>query len=344
LDRGRPRGAGTSPFYVNTGKVYLAGPYKGAPLSLAIVTPALAGPFDLGNVVVRAALQVNPITAQISAVSDPLPTILDGIPLDLRSVEVNISRQGFTLNPTSCEPMQITTSVTGTGAATASPSARFQVGNCAALGFSPKLALSLKGGTTRAKDPALKAVLTPPSGQANIGKVQVILPKSVFIDNRHISNPCTRVQFDAGAGNGVQCPAKSILGKATAWSPLLAQPLTGNVYFRSNGGERKLPDLAVALRGRIPLQLVGFIDSVGKKGAEVRRVRSRFLNLPDAPVSRFELKLSGGKKGLLQNSENLCKAENRAEFQLIGQNGKSHDTEPKVQIACGKGREKKKSK
>jgi hypothetical protein len=342
LDRGRPRGAGTSPFYVNTGKVYLAGPYKGAPLSLAIVTPALAGPFDLGNVVVRAALQVNPITAQISAVSDPLPTILDGIPLDLRSVEVNISRQGFTLNPTSCEPMQITTSVTGTGAATASPSARFQVGNCAALGFSPKLALSLKGGTTRAKDPALKAVLTPPSGQANIGKVQVILPKSVFIDNRHISNPCTRVQFDAGAGNGVQCPAKSILGKATAWSPLLAQPLTGNVYFRSNGGERKLPDLVASLDGQIHVNLVGFIDSVKQKGTEGSRVRNTFASVPDAPVSRFVLELQGGKKGLLQNSTNLCKTTNKATVKMDGQNGKVNDFETVVKPSCGKSKKPKK--
>jgi hypothetical protein len=329
-------GAGPSPFYVNTGKVYLAGPYKGAPLSLAIVTPALAGPFDLGNVVVRAALQVNPETTQITAVSDPLPTILHGIPLDLRSVAVNISREGFTLNPTSCNPMEVSSTITGTGGAIAHPSSRFQVASCESLGFAPKLALNLRGATKRAKDPALKAVLTAPSGQANIGKVQVILPKSVFIDQSHVGNPCTRVQFNEGAGNGSACPAKSILGKATAYSPLLEKPLTGNVYFRSNGGERKLPDLVASLGGQIHVNLVGFIDSVHQKGKEGSRVRNTFASVPDAPVSRFVLELQGGRKGLLQNSTNLCKSTNRATVKMDGQNGKVNDFETVVKPACGK--------
>jgi hypothetical protein len=337
-------GAGPSPFYVNTGKVYLAGPYKGAPLSLAIVTPALAGPFDLGNVVVRAALQVNPETTQITAVSDPLPTILQGIPLDLRSVAVNINREGFTLNPTSCNPMEVASTIGGTGGAIAHPSSRYQVGNCANLGFAPKLALNLKGGTTRAKNPALKAVLTAPTGQANIGKVQVILPKSVFIDSRHVNNPCTRVQFAEGAGNGTACPAKSILGKATAYSPLLAEPLKGNVYFRSNGGERKLPDLVASLNGQIHVNLAGFIDSVKQKGKEGSRVRNTFASVPDAPVSKFVLELQGGKKGLLQNSTNLCKTTNKATVKMDGQNGKVHDFETVVKPACGKKSSAKKPK
>jgi hypothetical protein len=337
-------GAGPSPFYVNTGKVYLAGPYKGAPLSLAIVTPALAGPFDLGNVVVRAALQVNPETTQITAVSDPLPTILQGIPLDLRSVAVNINREGFTLNPTSCNPMEVASTISGTGGGVAHPSSRFQVASCESLGFAPKLALNLKGGTTRAKNPALKAVLTAPAGQANIGKVQVILPKSVFIDSRHVNNPCTRVQFAEGAGNGTACPAKSILGKATAYSPLLAEPLKGNVYFRSNGGERKLPDLVASLNGQIHVNLVGFIDSVKQKGKEGSRVRNTFASVPDAPVSRFVLELQGGKKGLLQNSTNLCKTTNKATVKMDGQNGKVHDFETVVKPACGKKSSAKKPK
>jgi hypothetical protein len=317
-------GAGTSPLYVS-GEAYLAGPYKGAPLSLAIVTPAVAGPFDLGTVVVRTALQVDPVTTQIHAVSDPIPTILQGIPLDIRSIALTVDKSQFTINPTNCEPTAILGGATSIFDQTATLTTPFQVGNCGALGFKPKLSIALSGATKRSKNPALRSVLTAPAGQANIGRVAVILPKSEFIDNRHISNPCTRVQFDAGAGNGAECPAKSILGKATAYSPLLEKPLTGNVYFRSNGGERKLPDLVASLDGQIHVNLVGFIDSVKTKGSEVSRTRTTFASVPDAPVSRFVLELQGGRKGLLQNSTNLCKSTNKATVKMDGQNGKIAD-------------------
>jgi hypothetical protein len=329
-------GAGSgSPLYVQ-GHAYLAGAYRGAPLSMVVITPAVAGPFDLGVVVVRAALFVNESTAQISVKSDPFPTILQGIPLDIRSIAVQINRNQFTLNPTSCEPM----SVIGEALSPVSAgklSQRFQVGGCKGLEFKPTLKLFFSGQTKRTGNPAVKAVLTQPKGEnANVSGATVTLPKGMLIDNSHISNPCTRVQFNSTPVPGEGCPAKSVLGSAKVWTPLLEQPEQGKVYFRSNGGERQLPDLVVALRGKVPLQLVGFIDSVGKKGAEVRRVRSRFLNLPDAPVSRFELKLSGGKKGLLENSKNICTAGDRAKFQLVGQNGKTDQTEPKVQVSCGK--------
>jgi hypothetical protein len=336
-------GAGSgNPFYVQ-GHVYLAGPYKGAPLSLEIITPAVAGPFDLGTVAVRTALYVNEATAQIHAVSDPIPSILAGIPLDVRSIALNLNKPEFTLNPTSCNAMAVLGSTTSTLGQTASLQNRFQVGGCRGLAFKPELKLAFSGTTKRTGFPAVKAVLTQPKGQnANLAGAQVILPKGMLIANAHINSPCTRVQFNSGAVPGAGCPAKSILGTAKVWTPLLAAPEEGKVYFRSNGGERQLPDLAVALRGQIPLQLVGFIDSVGKKGTEVRRVRTRFQGLPDAPVSRFELKLSGGRKGLLQNSKNLCKVSDRANFALTGQNGAVHDTEPKVQVACGKGGKKAK--
>jgi hypothetical protein len=162
----------------------------------------------------------------------------------------------------------------------------------------------------------------------------VILPKGLLIANAHINNPCTRVQFNSGKLPGEGCPAKSVLGTAKVWTPLLEKPEAGKVYFRSNGGERELPDLVVALRGQVQLQLVGFIDSVGRKHAEVRRVRSRFLGLPDAPVSRFELRLAGGRRGLLQNSKNLCASGARAKSQLTAQNGKSEDTQRKVHVSC----------
>jgi hypothetical protein len=330
-------GAGSMPYTVQ-GKVYLAGPYKGAPLSLEIITPAIAGPFDLGSVAVRTALYVNESTAQIRAQSDPLPSILHGIPLDVRTISLNMDKPEFTLNPTNCQAKTVTGSLATLSGGNASLSNPFAVGGCKGLAFKPELKLAFTGQTKRLGNPAIKAVLTQPKGQnANVSGATVILPKGMFIDQAHISNPCTRVQFNSGALPGEGCPAKSILGTAKVWTPLLEAPEEGKVYFRSNGGERELPDLAVALRGQIPLQLLGFIDSVGKKGAEVRRVRSRFLGLPDAPVSRFELKLSGGKKGLLENSKNLCQLSGKAKFQLTGQNGATHDTEPKVQVKCGKG-------
>jgi hypothetical protein len=328
-------GAGSGdPFFVG-GHAYLAGPYKGAPLSLEIITPAVAGPFDLGTVAVRTALYVNESTAQIHAVSDPIPSILAGIPLDVRVIELNVSRPEFTRNPTSCDPKQIVGTETSTLGQTVALGDRFQVGGCRGLAFKPALKLSFTGQTKRLGNPAVKAVLTQPKGDnANIAKTAVILPKGLLIDNAHINNPCTRVQFNSTPTPGEGCPAKSVLGTAKVWTPLLDSPEEGNVYFRSNGGERQLPDLVVALRGRIPIQLVGFIDSVGRKGAEVRRVRTRFLGIPDAPVSRFELKLAGGKRGLLENSHDLCTGSDKATFQLTGQNGKAHDTEPKVGVSC----------
>jgi hypothetical protein len=323
-------GAGSgSPFFVQ-GQAYLAGPYRGASLSLAIVAPAVAGPFDLGTVVVRTALYVNPITAQIHAVSDQIPTILHGIPLGLRSVAVDLHRPDFTLNPTSCEQMAISGTLLSPAASTALVSSRFGVAGCEGLGFKPHLSLQLKGPTRRAKNPALKAVLTQPAGEANIDRVSVVLPRSEFIDSRHVNNPCTRPQFAAGA-----CPPSSILGRARAYTPLLAEPLEGLLYFRSNGGERELPDLVVALHGQIDVNLVGFIDGVRGNGTS-SRTRVTFATVPDAPVSKFVLEMKGGQKGLLQNSVNLCTAPHSARVRMAAHNGKSHDFSARVRVGCKK--------
>jgi hypothetical protein len=337
-------GVGTEPLYV-AGKAYLAGPYKGAPLSLAIITPAVVGPFDLGTIVVRTALYVNETTAQITAKSDSIPTIVHGLPTVVQSISLNMNRPDFTLNPTSCDPKQIEGSATSTLGSVAPLTQRFQVGACGALGFKPELKLSLKGATKRAGVPALKAVLTYPKGSyANVKSISTVLPKSEFIDNAHIGNTCTRVQFNEGPGQGARCPKKSVLGHAIAYSPLIDKPLEGTVYLRSNGGERELPDIVAALKGQINVTLVGFIDSVGKKGAEISRIRTRFMNVPDAPVSRFVLQLAGAKKGLLQNSANLCKVKNIAQVKATAQNGKVYDTEPAVANDCGKKHKKSKSK
>jgi len=315
-------GAGSNPFHVQ-GKAYLAGPYKGAPLSAAIITPAIAGPFDLGTVVVQAALQVNPETAQITAVSDEIPHILQGIPLDIRSVEVRMDRDRFTLNPTSCDPMSVGGSATSLQGATASLSDRFQVGACAALGFKPKLGFKLSGATKRGKHPALRATLRMPRGNANIARASVALPHSEFLDQAHIKTICTRVQFAANA-----CPAASVYGHAAATTPLLDQPLSGPVYLRSSS--HNLPDLVADLGGQIHVVLAGRIDTFHKG------IRTTFEAVPDAPVTKFVLTMQGGRKGLLQNSTDICAKPNRATVKLDAQSGKVGDSRPVLRADCGK--------
>ena len=213
-------GAGPSPFYVS-GKLYLAGPYKGAPLSFVAIIPATAGPFDLGTVTNRVAAYVDPETVQVKAVADPLPRILSGIPVDVRDIRVNLDRPNFTLAPTSCEPKSVGATVTGFNGQSAAASERFQVGGCNALKFKPKVSLQLKGGTKRAAHPGLKAVVTYPQGgaYANTAKASVALPHSEFLEQAHIRTICTRVQFAADT-----CPKGAIYGKAKAFSPLLDKP------------------------------------------------------------------------------------------------------------------------
>lgn len=320
-------GAGPGPLHVDA-KAYLAGPYKGAPLSLAIVTPAVAGPFDLGTVVVRTALYVDPLTTQIHAVSDQIPTILQGVPLDVRSIVLRADRPQFTLNPSNCDPARVDGSSTSVFGQVASLSSPFQVGGCQDLGFKPSLALKLKGGTKRAKYQQLTAVLTARPGDANIARASVALPHSEFLAQEHIKTICTRVQFAAN-----QCPPGSVYGTATAVSPLLDKPLEGPVYLRSS--DNKLPDMVVALRGQIDVDLVGRIDSV--HGG----IRTTFEAVPDAPVSKFTLKMQGGKKSLLINSRDICKTVNKATVRLDGQNGKLGDSRPAlVSSSCRKARKK----
>ena len=317
-------GAGITPLHVQ-GKAYLAGPYKGAPLSMAIITPAVAGPFDLGAVTVRTALYVDPKSAQIRAISDPLPTILEGIPLDVRQISLR-TRPQFTLNPTSCDPMAIsatTTSVFNQSKALSSP---FQVGGCQSLAFKPNISIRLKGKTNRGGHPALTAIASFRAGDANTKRAAVTLPRSAFLDQGHIRTVCTRVQFAAD-----QCPEAAIYGHARAFSPLLDNPLEGPVYLRSSDNE--LPDLVAALSGQVDVELIGRVDSI--KGG----IRNTFEAAPDAPVSKFVLTMQGGRKGLLINSANLCKAKaslRRANVLMDAHNGKTHDFRPLVKNDCGK--------
>jgi hypothetical protein len=310
---------------------YLAGPYKGAPYSIVSVVPAQAGPFDLGTVVNRAGIHVDPETALATIKTDPLPQILEGVPVTYRTIHAIVDRKGFTINPTSCAPKKVSATVVAADGRVATPSDGFQATDCAKLAYKPKLRLAFRGQMNRTGNPSVHATLTQKPGQANTSAATVLLPPTQFIDNAHINNPCTRVQFAADA-----CPAKSILGTATAKSPLLDQPLRGKVYFRSSGEDRELPDIVADLKGPIRITLVGFIDSVTKKG--VTRVRTRFLGVPDAPVTRFSMKLFGGKRGLIENTRPLCKVRPRAEIRLKAHNGRAKVTKQRIGLPCGKKR------
>jgi hypothetical protein len=321
-------GTGAFPLFVpQPGKdptaLYLAGPYKGSPYSLVAKVPAQSGPFDFGNIVVRTAINLNPVTAQVIAESDPLPQILEGVPIQYRDVRIEVQKPDFSVNPTSCEQRHVTTSIYSIEGAVSHPSVPTKVGDCGALNFRPKLAFKLKGGTNRGDFQALTATLTTGKKEANISRVAVTLPHSEFLEQAHIGTVCTKVQFAQKA-----CPDASIYGYAEAVTPLLDQPLKGPVYLRSS--THRLPDLVAALRGQFNLELAGRIDSVNE------RIRTSFETVPDAPVTKFVLRMRGGKKSLLVNSRNLCKATGKAEVKMVGQNGKHHNEAPVVKNSCTK--------
>jgi hypothetical protein len=337
-------GVGSALTYAK-GFLYLAGPFGGDPISVVAIVPAVAGPFDVGTVVTRVALALNPITHLAEAdgaASESIPHMLKGIPLKVRDLRVDVDRPQFTINPTSCKVFSTRALITGGGndpfsSADDAPfgtSSRYQASSCASLAFHPTLKLAFKGGTKRNKNPALHAELTYPkgAGYANTGRITTTLPNTEFIDPEHLNNPCTRVQFNENA-----CPPTSVLGTAKAITPLLDEPLEGLVYFRSNGGERKVPDVVVDLKGLFHITLIGKVDTATPKTNP--RLRTTFDEVPDAPVTSFELNLYGGKRGLLVNNTNLCAKTRRAEVEAIGKNGRRYDTTPVVSTSC-----KKKSK
>jgi len=324
-------GAGPAPLWVpqpdrRPSAVYLAGPYRGAPLSFVAVVPRQAGPFDFGDEVIRSPVYVDPVTAQATTRVEALPQIIEGIPLTYRTIHVALDRPGFTLNPTNCAPMAVRASVTSSIGAVATPSARFAAANCAVLPFHPNLQLTFKGKVRRTAHPTLIADLTARPGEANIARAQVRLPKAAFLDQGNIGTVCTRVQFAADA-----CPPASVYGRAYAVTPLLEERLSGLVYLRSSS--HPLPDLVVKLRG--PDSLPIEIDLLGRTDAVKGALRNTFEAVPDAPVSHFHLELPGGHKGLIELSHGFC-ANPRAAVNLTGQNRKLHDTRPVVASSCPK--------
>jgi len=315
------------------GAFYLAGPYNGAPLSVAAITAARVGPFDLGTIVVRFAIRIDPRTAQASldpSGSDRIPHIIRGIPIHVRDIRVYIDLPGFTLNPTSCDPFSVGSTMTGAGldvfsaaddvAVTADD--RFQVFDCKALAFAPKLSLRIKG-KRRGQYPALRAVLRQPPRSANIRSAAVSLPPSLFLAQEHIDLICTASEFRTQT-----CPRRSMYGRARAFTPLLDDPLEGPVYLRAS--PHRLPELVASLRGRgIATEVVGRIDS--PRG----NLRASFESLPDAPVSKFVMNVFGGKRGLLVNAENGCSRRWSAGVRMIGHNNKVHYLRPQLKANCG---------
>lgn len=329
-------GTGQTPLSIK-GKVYLSGPYKGAPLSVVVITPAVAGPFDLGNVLVRAPLSIDPATGQAST-SAEIPDVFGGVKLDIRSINVNLNRKEFTLNGTNCNKSAVEGTIQGGGGDPTNPSAWSTVKvsdpsqgeGCQGLKFKPGLHLRLFGQTRRAQHPKLKATLTTKEGQANTALASVALPHAIFLDQSSLASVCTRPQFAAE-----QCPKKSIYGHARAWSPLLAQPLEGPIVLRSSNNT--LPDMVAHLRGQVNIDLDGRIDSF--KGG----IRTTFGQVPDLPVSKFVIVLPGGKHGLLQASTNLCAKPVKGIIRLTGQNGVKSNRHVRIQTPCG-GKKHKKGK
>jgi len=329
-------GVGDQLTYV-TGQVYLSGPYKGAPLSAAVITPAVAGPFDVGTVVVQVGLNVDPVTGEgliDGSASDPIPHILAGIPLRLRDVQVAVDRPSFILNPTSCREMATRARIWGGGldpfsGADDSPVSRqerFQAANCAALGFKPRLSVSLRGGTKRGAHPALRSVYRPRPGDANLASLALRLPTSAFLEQAHIRTICTRVQFAQDA-----CPKGAVYGHVTATTPLLAEPLSGPAYLRSSDND--LPDLVFDLHGLVDIEVAARIDSV--RGG----IRATFPNVPDAPISEVVVSMQGARKGLIVNSRDLCGGTARARAKLVAQSGRKRGLRPVVTpTGCGKTR------
>jgi hypothetical protein len=282
-------GAGSEPL-TQTGRVYLTGPYNGGPFGEVTVVPAVAGPFDLGNVVVRGAIRIDPHTARASIVSDPFPTIVDGVPVRLRTVDVEVDRPGFTFNPTGCDSQSVSGTVTSAQGTTAAVSSPFAVTGCAHLPFKPSFTISTRGKTSRIDGASLVVKVTQKPGEANIHRVLLQFPKALPARLATLRKACTEAQF---AANPAGCPEGAVIGTATAVTPVLATPLRGPGYIVSHGGAA-YPDVVFVLQGDgVTIDLTG--------GTRIRKgvTYSSFATVPDAPVTSFESNLPQGPHAVL---------------------------------------------
>ena len=340
-------GLGTDPFTVPTGQVFITGPYGGAPFGLSIAVPAKAGPFDIGSgpcdcVVVRAKVEVDPHTAQITVDSDPLPTILQGIPLQIKHVNVTVDRPGFMFNPTSCNPMNATGTLTGGSGGTSQASVPFQVTNCASLAFKPVFSVSTSGKTSRSLGASLHVKLTYPKAtfgtQANIRSVKVDLPRQLPSNLKTLQKACPHQTFEA---DPAACPPESRVGEGRAATPVLPIPLMGPAYFVSYGGA-KFPELVVVLSGygtTVDLHGETFINE------KTNVTSSTFHAVPDVPVGTFELTLPQGKYSALAAPTPLCGRKLVMPTKFTAQNGATiKQNTPITVTSCPKHKAKKKAK
>jgi hypothetical protein len=295
------------------------------------VVPAKVGPIDLGTVVVRAAIQVDTHDAHLTVVPDPLPTIVGGVPLRMRTLTVRIDRENFAINPTSCAEKSVTATVGSTTGGSATPSSRYQVADCAALRFTPRMRLQLTGRKQlkRGRHPGLVARLRQGAGQAHLRSVGVTLPQGVSLDIDTLPDPCTREQLDA-----LSCPDSAKVGTSRAVTSLLDAPLSGPVYLVAAAPGASLPGLAAVLRGQITIVIEG-VTSFTRRG-----LTSRFGSIPDVPLSEFTLRLRGGSDGILTPTRagGLCSGSLRGRLVMRGQNGGSKSSRPKFATPCPKRR------
>ena len=325
-------GPGSHPFHA-VGKIYLSGPYGGAPLSLIALTPALAGPYDYGVVAVRVALNVNEKTAQVGAVSEALPQIIGGVPIRMRSIQVNIDKPEFTINPTNCSKFAVESEAIGNQNTVTKFSSPFHVDNCAALGFKPHMTVTQLGKRAQAQrnhDPAMRFDLYTRGGDANLKSVAVTLPKSFEIDQRHLGNICSKVQLAKE-----RCAGRQPIGNVEVNTPLLTQPLKGPAYAVSGYG--KLPHLAFILAGQVTLLPEAVSASVNGG-----HLRTTVPVIPDAEIGHFRLTLLGGKQGYLINSRDLCAAPDVSIVEFVGQSGKVLTQKATAKTNCPKAKKKKK--
>jgi hypothetical protein len=339
-------GLGGNPYTVSGGEVFITGPYDGAPYGLSIVNPAKAGPFDLGKVIVRAKIEVNPENAALTITSDStgpyrIPQMIDGIPLQIKHVNVSVDRPDFTFNPTNCAPQEIGGGLTSSEGTVSQLHVPFQVTNCGVLGFKPIFKVSTAGKTTRAKGASLNVTLTYPKApfgsQANIGKVKVDLPKQLPSRLTTLQKACPDSVFNQ---NPAACPPDSRIGSATATTPVLPVHLEGPAYFVSHGGA-KFPELIIALTGEgVTVYLHGetFISPQGITS-------STFRTIPDVPIGVFELKLPQGPDSALAANGNLCTSTLKMPTTFVGANGVSlKQSTPITVTGCVKHKKSKKAK
>ncbi len=320
-------GPGSHPFH-SIGRIYMAGPLSGAPLSLVAMTPALAGPYDYGTVVVRVALHVDPLDAHVTADSEPVPHIIGGVPIRMRSIRVNLDRERFTINPTNCSALAIDSEGIGDQGTVADFSSYFNAVNCAALGFKPMMTIRQTGGskaTRRARNPGLSFDLKTRSGDANLKRIAVTLPKAFAIDQSHLGNICSRAQLASE-----RCAGRQAIGRVKTKTPLLDAPLQGPVYAVSGFG--KLPHVVFILDGQVTIM----------PQAESSSVRNGHLKtvvpvIPDAPIGHFHFDLFGGKTGYIVNTRSLCASTQKIDVRYVGQNGRTLTQRVKTKTSCGHG-------